>query len=134
MFSFLRARWIVVAGDALAIAAITLAGFRTHGTLATAGARIWATFLPLLAAWLIVGLPVGVFSAQNLRSSRQLWRPVWAMVLAAPLFGLLRAWMLGEPVILVIFVMVIGGVGALAMLVWRGIYWLWTGRVTAPEI
>jgi hypothetical protein len=42
--------------------------------------------------------------------------------------------MLGEPVILVIFVMVIGGVGALAMLVWRGIYWLWTGRVTAPEI
>ena len=131
MFRFLRAHWGVIAGDTLTIAAITLAGFGTHGTLVTAGVRIWSTFLPLLAAWLLVGVHVGVFDPRNLRSPDRLWRPVWAMILAAPVFGLMRAWFLGSPVISVLFVMVIGGVGALTMLLWRGIYWFWTARRAA---
>jgi hypothetical protein len=132
MFAFLRARGGLIAGDILTIALVTLAGFQTHGTLAAAGGRIWATFLPLLAAWLFIGAHVGVFDPARLGSPGQLWRPVWAMVLAAPLFGLIRAWLLGQPTITVVFVMVIGGVAALAMLVWRGIHLIWTRRGAAP--
>ena len=128
MCGHLRTRGGLIAGDLLTIALVTLAGFQTHGTLASAGVRIWATFLPLAAAWALVGAQVGVFDPGNLVSPGQLWRPVWAMVLAAPLFGLIRAWLLGEEMITVVFVIVMGGVGALAILVWRGIYMIWTGR------
>jgi hypothetical protein len=133
MFRLLRTRGGLLGGDFLTIALVTLAGFESHGTLATAGGRIWATFVPLLAAWVLVGAHVGVFDPENLRTPRQLWRPAWTMVLAAPLFGLVRAWSLGQPMISVIFVMVMGGVGALAMLIWRGIY-IFLAGAGAPHL
>ncbi|HUF38269.1 MAG TPA: DUF3054 domain-containing protein [Anaerolineales bacterium] len=128
MFSFSRDRWGAAAGDVLAIAALTLAGFNTHGTLTTAGSRIWATFLPLVAAWILAGIFTGVYDPANFRTPAQLWRPVMAMVMAAPMFGLLRAWVLGNQTISVIFVIVIGSLGAVVMFAWRGIYALWILR------
>jgi hypothetical protein len=131
MFNTLRTRPGLLAGDALTIATLTLVGFYTHGSLAFAGTRIWATFFPLLAAWFLAGAAAGVFARENLQPPAGLWRPVLAMLLAVPLFSLLRALALGDSTIPVVFVLVITVAGVAAMLVWRGMYWMWTGRRAA---
>lgn len=113
---------ILILGDLLTAAAVTLAGFASHNTLGTAGARIWTTFLPLIIAWGLIGAHVGVFDLQRAVRPRQLWRPFWAMILAAPLFGLMRAWMLGVDSISATFLVVLGGIGALSLLAWRAIF------------
>ena len=113
---------VLLVGDLVTAAVVTLAGFASHNTLTTAGVRIWTTFLPLLAAWILVGVHVGVFDLQKAAEPRELWRPFWTMILAAPLFGLLRAWMLGVDSISATFLVVLGGIGALSMLAWRAIY------------
>jgi hypothetical protein len=48
---------------------------------------------------------------------------VLAMLLAAPLTGLLRAVMLNS-VVIPLFVLILGGSAALDMLVWRSLWWL----------
>ena len=113
----------VIAGDSITLALVTLVGFATHDELGTAGFRLLTTFIPLLVAWLLVAPHLGVFDPQRLREPLQLWRPFWAMILAAPLAGWLRGAWLNAPVI-PIFVAVLGGVSALALLLWRSIYWL----------
>ena len=52
------------------------------------------------------------------------------MILAAPLAGFLRAAWLGTDVV-VIFVVIFGGLSALAVSAWRGVYWLLARRRTA---
>jgi len=59
--------------------------------------------------------------------ARQLWRPFWAMVLAAPLASWLRAVWLNAP-ILWLFVLVLGGFSALGILAWRALYSLFIVR------
>lgn len=113
----------VIAGDGITLALVTLVGFARHDELGTAGFRMLSTFIPLLVAWLLVAPHLGAFDFQRLREPLQLWRPFWAMVLAAPLAGWLRGVWLNAPII-PIFVAVLGGVSALALLLWRSIYWL----------
>jgi hypothetical protein len=81
------------------------------------------TFLPLTAAWLLVAPHLQVYNRQNILNWQQLWRPFWSMILAAPLAAWLRGLILGAP-ILPVFVIILGGVSALGILTWRGIYWL----------
>jgi len=50
------------------------------------------------------------------------------MVLAGPMVGWLRGVWLGQ-VILPIFVVVLGGISALAILAWRAIFWLVTSKM-----
>ena len=64
---------------------------------------------------------------------RQLWRPFWAMVLAAPLASWLRGVWLNAP-IMPIFVLVLGGFSALGILAWRAVYALiFSRRLAAPK-
>ena len=112
----------LIAGDLVVLLLVTLAGFMTHNTLTTAGARMFSTFVPLVAAWGLIGSHVGVFDPEKAGSLRQSWRPFWAMILAAPLFGLFRAWMLGVDSISATFLVVMGGIASLAMLAWRLLY------------
>jgi hypothetical protein len=115
--------WLVLlGGDLLVIAGVTLAGFAAHHTLGSAGARLLTTFLPLAAAWGLAGAQVGVFSPLRVREPRQLWRPCWAMILGAPWFALFRAWLLGVDSISATFIVVLGGIAALAMLAWRALF------------
>lgn len=125
MFKTLSSSRLLVLGDLAALIVVTLLGFATHNTLGTAGTRILSTFIPLAAAWFLVGGLAGVFDPETAAAPRNLWRPLLAMLFAAPLFGLFRAWMLGTATITVIFILVMGGVGAAAMLLWRGAYTLW---------
>ena len=110
--------YLLVAGDIVAFAIVTIVGFASHGTADTAGARMLTTFLPLLAAWLLIAPHLKVYDFSIIIDGRQLWRPFWAMILAAPMAGWLRGLMLNSP-ILPLFVIILGGVGALTILTWR---------------
>lgn len=110
-------------GDVLVLAAVTLWGFSTHDELSSAGTRLLTTFLPLVISWLLLAPHLGAFDLRRAADWRQLWRPFWAMVLAGPFAAFLRGVMLNRPVI-PIFVVVLGGISALALLVWRVLYWL----------
>ncbi|RPI30513.1 MAG: DUF3054 domain-containing protein [Chloroflexota bacterium] len=118
---FTREQVILLIGDILTLALVTLLGFATHEELTTAGPRMLTTFFPLLLAWVLVAPHLQAFSPQAAADLRQIWRPFWAMILAAPLAAWLRGVMLGS-VILPVFVVVIAGTSSLAILIWRGIY------------
>jgi hypothetical protein len=112
---------ILILGDIFTLALVTAFGFASHGTLGSAGMRMLSTFIPILIAWVLLAIPHNAFKLEIANQFRELWRPFWAMVLAAPLAAFLRGLWLGTP-ILPVFVLVLGGVSALAILIWRAIY------------
>jgi hypothetical protein len=113
---------VLIVGDMVALGVVTLAGFARHGTLETGGWRILATFVPLVLAWLMIAPFLGAYDFKRMADWRQLWRPAWAMVLGGPLAAWLRALALGNGPIIPVFVGVLSGVGALAVLAWRALY------------
>lgn len=120
---------ILILGDILTLGLVTVLGFSTHGSLSSAGTRMLTTFIPLVMAWLLIAPHVGVFEPTAIKTPRNLWRPFWAMVLAAPMAAFLRGAWLNAP-ILPVFVVVLGGVSALSLLAWRGLYTiLWQRRL-----
>lgn len=123
----LRAIVFLILADLVVILLVTLSGFATHATLGSAGIRILAVWLPLSAAWLVTAPFLGVYDPRNTGQYRQLWRPFWAMVLAAPLGSILRGFWLNSPV-MPIFVVVLGGVAAISILAWRIIFWFFGQR------
>jgi hypothetical protein len=110
--------WILIAGDVLVLLLVTVFGFATHGELGSAGLRILTTFVPLVVAWALVAPHLRAFDLERISQPIQLWRPFWAMVLAAPWAAWMRGVLLNAPIIPV-FVVVLGGICALALLVWR---------------
>jgi len=125
-----KSQTIVLAGDALVLALITLYGLNIHQMLSSAPTMIWRTFLPWLVAWALMGFYVNAFDLHDISLPNALLRPLWGMILAAPLAGFLRAALLGTDVV-VIFVVIFGGLSALAVSAWRGVYWLLACRGTA---
>ena len=121
-------RYVLIAGDIITLAIVTIIGFASHGTADTAGTRMLTTFIPLVAAWLLIAPHLKVYDREIAKEGRQLWRPLWAMVLAAPMAAWLRGLILNSP-ILPIFVFILGGVSAVAILIWRGFYWLITTKL-----
>ena len=118
-------RWLIllILGDIITFLLVTLIGFASHGTLETAGVRMFATFVPLVISWILTAPHLRVFDYRVIVDNRQLWRPFWAMVLAAPMAAWLRGLILSTP-ILPVFVIVFGGSSAMAILIWRGLFWL----------
>lgn len=108
-------------GDGLVFGLVTLVGFASHGELATARFRLLTTFLPLVFAWALIGPWLGIYDSKNTTMFNEIWRPVLAMLLAAPMAGWLRGVWLGAPIIPV-FVLVLGGVSAGGLFIWRGLY------------
>ena len=123
---------ILLIGDILTIALVTVVGFATHQELGTAGWRMLTTFIPVLIAWGLVAPFLGAYDLQRIAQLRQLWRPFWAAILAAPMAGWIRGVWLGQ-VILPVFVFVLGGITALAILVWRALYWIIFFRRRTPD-
>jgi hypothetical protein len=113
----------LLAGDVVTLGIVTLYGFATHESVLSAGMHMLTTFLPLVAAWLLIGPHLGVFDLQRVRDWRQLWRPFWAMILAGPMAAWLRGAWLNSP-ILPLLVIILGGVAAVGLLAWRSLYWL----------
>jgi hypothetical protein len=118
---------VLAAGDIFILGLVTLYGFASHNQLGTAGSRMLTTFIPLLVSWFLVSPHLMVFDLNKVRLPGELWRPFWAMILAAPVAIFIRALMLNTT-INPIFVVILGGVAALALLAWRTLF-LWIVRL-----
>lgn len=121
-------RIVLIAGDIIMLAIVTIFGFASHGTAGTAGARMLTTFIPLLVAWFLIAPFLHVYNIENALDGRQLWRPVWAAMLAAPMAAWMRGLILNSP-ILPVFVVILGGVSMVAILIWRALFWLVANRM-----
>ena len=127
-----RERIILVIGDVVTLGIVTMIGFASHDTAGTAGTRMLTTFIPLVAAWFLIAPHLKVYEDKVANDWRQLWRPSWSMVLAAPMAGWMRGMILNAP-ILPLFVIILGGVSALGMLVWRGLFAIIMGRLKSKD-
>ena len=117
-------RSFLILGDIHAILIVTVVGFATHGELGTSFiGRMAAVFFPLTIAWFVLSPFLGLFQQEFTSNLKQLWRPVLAMIFAAPLAAVLRGFLLNAPIIPV-FAVVLASTSAFGMLVWRGIYLL----------
>ena len=111
-------------GDAVTIVLLTLIGFASHDELNAAFfLRMLAAFIPLAVAWFLLAPWFGLFEPEITYNAKQLWRPVFAMVFAAPFAAVLRSLILNTA-ILPVFAMVLAATSAFAMLLWRGLYLL----------
>lgn len=125
-----NSNWLLISGDILAIAIVTVIGFATHGEVGAGSPspyivlpRMLAAFVPLTVSWFLLAPWFGLFQPGIVAGFKQLWRPVLAMLFAAPLAALLRGLWLNAPII-PIFAVVLASTSALGMLIWRGIYFL----------
>jgi hypothetical protein len=120
---------ILIPGDILAIALITLIGFATHGeTDLSFLPRMAAVFFPLVISWFILAPSLRLFQQEVVFDPKQLWRPALAMTFSASLAAVLRGLILNAPII-PIFSLVLSATSAFGMLVWRGLYLLLSGRI-----
>jgi len=113
---------ILVSGDILTIALLTLAGFASHGEADLAFLpRMAATFFPVSAAWFLLAPWFGLLDEEVVVNVRSVLRVPLAMTFVAPLAAILRAAVLGSAA-LPIFVLVLGSTFALGILIWRAAY------------
>jgi hypothetical protein len=107
---------------------IILIGFATHRETGLSFLpRMGALFFPLMISWLLVAPWLELFQEEIIFNPKQLWRPAFAILFAAPLATVLRGLILNAPII-PIFVIVLGGTLTLGMTLWRGIYFLMNRR------
>lgn len=119
-----KQNWILIVGDVLAIAIVTVIGFATHNEADISFLpRMMIVFLPLTVGWFLLAPWFGLFQQEITSKPKQLWRPAFAMLFVASLAVVIRGLVLNAPII-PIFAVVLGGVSALGMLIWRGIYFI----------
>ena len=120
--------YILIFGDILAIAILTIVGFATHGeTDLSFLPRMAALFFPLCVAWFLLAPALRLFQPEITSNLNQLWRAALAAGFAAPLATVLRGFILNAPII-PIFAAVLAGVAALGMVIWRAVYLLLSRR------
>lgn len=114
--------YVLILGDILAIALVTLIGFASHGEAGKAFLpRMGAAFFPLLISWFTLAPAMGLFQREAAAHPRQLWRPALVMIFAASFAAVLRGLILNAPVI-PIFAVVLSATSAFGILVWRALY------------
>ena len=116
-----RQHILLLIGDCVVFAIVTVFGFASRETLGTAGFRILTIFVPAVIACLLIASFLSVYDIDMITRLRDLWRPPWAMVLAAPMAAFLRGAWLGPPII-PIFIVVIDAGNASAILTWRALF------------
>ncbi|HUG34341.1 MAG TPA: DUF3054 domain-containing protein [Anaerolineales bacterium] len=115
---------ILILGDALALAVITIIGFATHGeTDLSFLPRFLAIFIPLIVAWFLIAPRLGLFQPEITSNLKQLWRVPLVMLIVAPLAVAARSLILLTDIV-PIFMVAFGGTSALGMMIWRGIYFV----------
>ena len=116
-------KWILYAGDLLAIALVTFIGFATHGEADVSFApRMAALYFPLSVSWFLLAPALKLFEGEITSNPGQLWRPALAMIFAAPFAAVLRGFLLNAPII-PIFAAVLASTSALGMVLWRLIWY-----------
>ena len=113
---------LLVLGDILAIAILTIIGFATHGEAELSLVpRMATTFFPLCIAWFLLAPALGLFQPEMISNPKKLWRPAIAGLFAGPFAAVLRGFILNAPII-PIFAAVLAGTAALGMVLWRGLF------------
>jgi len=119
---FYMKKYSLIIGDILTLLIITLIGFVTHrqGNLSFLP-RFLAAFIPLTVAWFLLAPWFGLFQQEIISNPKQLWRPVLAMIFAAPLAGVFRGLILQTDIV-PIFIIVFGATSAFGVVLWRGVF------------
>ncbi len=118
----------LIAGDIFALLLVTLLGFATHGEFAASFVpRMAASLIPLCIGWFLLAPSLGLLDDASTRLASELWRPAFAMLFAGPLAALVRGIALAAPII-PSFAVVLTLTGAIALTIWRLLYWLLSRR------
>jgi len=126
----LKQNRLLIAGDVLALAIVTIIGFATHGETGMSFLpRMSAMFFPLAGAWLIFAPFLGLFQQEITSNPKQFWRSVLVMIYAASLAVVIRGLILNTAII-PIFAVVLTATSALGMLVWRIIYFFLDRKIS----
>jgi hypothetical protein len=128
----MKNKTILICGDILALAVVTIAGFVTHGEGSLEYLpRMAAAFFPLAASWLILAPWFELFDPQISLNVKMFGRIALAVVFAAPLALVVRGLLLHAP-ILPIFAVVFTLTSTFGLILWRAIYSLFTRRQAHP--
>lgn len=122
--------WLLAAGDWLVLLLFVFIGQQDHSMTGAAATR------SLLITTLSIGVPLTIVSlllgGYRPDTAAGLWswlgRVLIIWLIAAPLGLVIRALLRGQATIILVFMMVLLGLGGLFMLVWRAAYWWWTHR------
>ena len=115
-------KYSLIFGDIVALLVTTFIGFITHGEGNLSFVpRFLAAFIPMTISWLLLAPWFGLFQPEIISDLKQLWRPILALIFAAPLAVVFRGLILNAP-IPPIFAIVFGVTSAFGMVIWRGIY------------
>lgn len=115
-------RNIVIAGDTITLAILTVIGFATHGETGAAFLpRMIAIFIPALLSWFILAPMIGLFNEEAIADPKNLWKVAFAFLYVGPLAVLLRAAWLNTPAVPV-FALAFSTSNAVGMAVWRWVY------------
>ena len=113
---------ILILGDIIALAILTVVGFATHGETGFSFLpRMGVIYLPMLFGWFVLSPWFGLSDEQVITNPKNLWRIILAMLFISPLAATLRAALLGAAM-LPLFPLILGGSNAIGMMVWRWIY------------
>ena len=113
---------ILIIGDIISFAILTVIGFATHGETDTSYLpRLAAVFLPMVVGWFILIPWMGLFDEQIIANPKNLWRIILVMLFLAPLAATVRAAILGAAM-LPLFPLILGSSNAIGMVVWRWLY------------
>lgn len=113
---------ILILGDIISLAILTVIGFATHGETGFSFLpRMGVIWLPMLFGWFVLSPWFGLSDEQVIISPRNLWRIILVMLFVAPLAATIRAALLGAAM-LPLFPLILGGSNAIGMMVWRWIY------------
>ncbi len=119
---------ILILGDMIAIAIITVIGFATHAEMDISFLpRMAASFFPVLVGWFLLAPWFGLFDKQVTSNSKLLWRIALAVAFSAPLAVILRASLLGTAA-LPLFTLILGSTTAFGMFVWRALYLFYASK------
>lgn len=121
-------RHVLLIGDVLAVAAFVLVGQRFHNTTAVADValraveQIAAIGLPfILLAWLLGAYPARQPETWQ-EAGRFLLRSALALIYAAPAGLFIRAWLFGQPTVLLVFAGVALLFSMVFVLGWRAVF------------
>jgi hypothetical protein len=128
----MKNKTILIFGDVLALAVVTIVGFVTHGEGELEYLpRMAAAFFPLAAAWSILAPWFELFDPQVHFNLNVVGRIVLTVVFAAPLALVVRGLLLHAPII-PIFAVVFTLTSAFGLILWRAVYFLFTRRQAHP--
>lgn len=113
---------ILIFGDVLVLAILTVIGFATHGETNTSYLpRMAAAFVPVTFAWFVLAPWFDLFDEGVIADPKNFWRILLVMLFVSPTAVILRGAWLNAPV-LPLFAFIFGGSNAMGMIVWRWIY------------